>query len=446
MMAADRGCARCGPALESQRPGNDSPPGCADGKGNEWTMRAEIIAIGTELTTGAKLDTNSQWLSVELSRLGIPVQYHTTVADGLDEMLDVFRLATERAELVIVTGGLGPTLDDLTRQALAAMLGCELVLDPPSLAVIQGMFANRGRTMPERNSIQAMFPQGSEPIPNHRGTAPGIWLDLPAGPHGAGSQLAALPGVPSEMKYMFQEFVTPRLPSSGRVIRSARVNCFGGGESAIEEMLGDLTARGRNPEVGITAHEATITLRIAAHGATVEECESRIAQTRLTIQETLGALVFGEEDQELQEVVVEMLLHQGKSLATVELGTGGLLAQRLTSVAGIEHVYRQGTVMADASGLAHTEALDAVPDPNGVWEQQALLLAQQCRQRSDADYGLAIGALIGDGFAAPTMHVGLSGSGVDTAWAVTQIGDPAIMQARTAKTALDRLRLHLRQV
>ena len=406
-------------------------------------MQAEIIAIGTELTTGAKLDTNSQWLSLELSRLGIPVQYHTTVADGLDEMVAVFRLASQRADLVIITGGLGPTLDDLTRQALATMADTELTLDQQSLDVIREMFAQRGREMPERNTIQAMFPIGSEPIPNHRGTAPGIWMERCDGSGPAVTWLAALPGVPSEMKYMFHEFVSPRLPSSGRVIRNARVNCFGGGESAIEEMLGDLTERGHNPEVGITAHEATITLRISAEGASVDECTRLIDQARQRIHQDLGQLVFGEEDEELQDVVVELLSQHGKTLATIEQGTGGLLAQRLSGVPGIERVFQQGAVITGGSGQAGVALDDDSVDQSQDPEQQILRLAQECRQRQAVDYALAIGALVESTSGAAVMHVGFSGDGGDTVYPVHKIGDPSIMHGRTVKAALNHLRLHL---
>src|SRR3954451_10973168 len=155
-------------------------------------MIAEIISIGSELTSGQNLDTNSQWLSRRLAEIGIPVTYHTTVADDLDANVEVFRTAARRAGLVLATGGLGPTQDDLTREALARATGIELVLHEPSLAHIRAMFAQRGRVMPDRNSVQAMVPAGAEPIPNDRGTAPGIWMRLGA------ARVAAMPGVPSE--------------------------------------------------------------------------------------------------------------------------------------------------------------------------------------------------------------------------------------------------------
>ena len=142
-------------------------------------MHAEVISVGTELTTGAMLDTNSQWLSLELAEIGIPVHFHTTVADNLEAMVGVLRIAADRSDVIIITGGLGPTLDDLTRQALAAVLGTELVLDQQSLEWIRSIFAQFKREMPERNVVQAYFPAGSQPLPNPRGTAPGIWAEIP---------------------------------------------------------------------------------------------------------------------------------------------------------------------------------------------------------------------------------------------------------------------------
>src|SRR5215471_8850386 len=167
-------------------------------------MHAEIISIGTELTTGAKLDTNCQWLSLELAAAGIPVRYHVTVADDLEANVNVFQAAVDRSDVVLVTGGLGPTLDDLTRDVLARLTGTSLVLHEPSLDVIRGMFARRKREMPERNVVQAMFPEGAEPIPNRRGTAPGIYLEVPR-PGRPVCRIAAMPGVPSEMKVMFHD-------------------------------------------------------------------------------------------------------------------------------------------------------------------------------------------------------------------------------------------------
>src|SRR5579859_2309786 len=172
-------------------------------------MKCEIISIGSELTSGQNLDTNSQWLSRRLAEMGVPVRWHTTVADDLDDNVAAFRIAGERAELVLVSGGLGPTQDDLTRAAVANAAGVELEFHAPSFEQIQAMFPRRNRAMPERNRVQALFPAGAEPIPNICGTAPGFWMKL------GGCLLAAMPGVPSEMYVMFEQAVKPRLVQLG---------------------------------------------------------------------------------------------------------------------------------------------------------------------------------------------------------------------------------------
>jgi nicotinamide-nucleotide amidase len=405
-------------------------------------MHAEIISVGTELTTGASLDTNSQWLSLELADVGISVSYHTTVADDLAALVGVIRTAAARTDVVILTGGLGPTLDDLTRQALADVLGVELVLDPASLEFIRALFARFKREMPERNVIQAHFPVGTEPIPNLRGTAPGIWAKIPV-PSGGSCLFAALPGVPSEMKRMFSQEVVKRLPVGNRVIRRARINCFGVGESQAEEMLGDLTARGRDPEIGITVHEATITLRIVAHGETAEACDSKIAAAKAAIRERMGELVFGEEDQQLEHVVLELLRQRGKTLGTAEIGTGGLLARRITEVSGHEHVYRGGLVASSLDGLSQAVGSDSGPD-----KQAAIIAAlESSRQRLSADFVIFVGAFPhynpdDVASAAPTSEVALAGPTVSRIVDYTFLGDATLNRSRAAKIALNLLRLH----
>lgn len=400
-------------------------------------MHAEIIAIGTELTTGAKLDTNSQWLSVELQAVGIPVHFHVTVADDLAANVNVLQSAVDRSDIVLISGGLGPTLDDLTRDVLARLTGTQLVLHEPSLEIIRGMFARRNRQMPERNIVQAMFPEGSEPIPNPRGTAPGIYLEI-ARPGRTACRIAAMPGVPSEMKVMFREFVLPRIQPAeavGRVIRSARVNCFGLGESAAEEMLGDVTARGRDPEVGITVHEATITLRIEAHAPTIPAALDKIAATKRTIYERMGEYAFGEEDEELEHVVVRMLQQHGQTLATAEAATGGLIAHRLTSVAGHAGCYRGGLVVTDPATAAGGD-------------QAVRQLAQSCRERLQSDWGLAIGPCSNtddseQAATAPVIWLALADARTVKTIELNVAGDPAILKSRTAKSALNLLRLAL---
>lgn len=406
-------------------------------------MHAETIAIGTELTTGAKLDTNSQWLSLELSSIGVPVRYHTTVADDLDANIAVFRAAAERADLVIITGGLGPTLDDLTREALAAMAGVPLELNTTSLEGIQAMFARRGREMPERNKIQAMFPAGAEVVPNPRGTAPGIAMSIPRNGLPP-AWVVALPGVPSEMKPMFSDWVRPRLAAmgvGGRVIRGKRIQCFGLGESAFEELLGDVTARGRDPEVGITVHLATITLRIVSDGASPEDCDAKIAATEAIIRQRLGSYVFGEEDDELQHVVLRQLAASRQTVATAEAGTGGLLAHCLTAENEDCSGYVGGMVLGNRTIRERLLPTDTVPAGT---EALARKMAERIRELLGTTFGLAVTEVSSETEGGPPVsHVAVASDRGTRATTLNLLGDPTIGRARLAKTGLNLLRLEL---
>lgn len=405
--------------------------------------RAEIIAVGTELTNGSKLDTNSQWLSLELASVGIPVQNYSIVADHLETLASLLRQAVSRSDLVVIGGGLGPTLDDLTRQALADAAGQPLELHEPSLAQIRDLFESRGRRMPERNVVQAMLPKGAEAIPNPRGTAPGIMLTVPRDGRRQ-TTIVALPGVPSELKPMFRESVLPRLPAGGRVIRQYRVHAFGAGESAVEEKLGDITARDRIPEVGITAHEATITLRITAVGSTSAECDQQAAQTRSLILERLGDLVFGEEDDELQHVVVRRLLERKETLAVVETPlSGGRMTDWLTAVPGVEHVFRGGL-----TAVSLDVGVKPVPSPTPHLEENspARMLAEAYRTAFKATWGLAVvGTRAVDG--QPGIGtIAVVGPDCVTTVPYRSFGDPAIDRSRAAKTGLDLLRRWLNRL
>ncbi len=409
-------------------------------------MQADIIAIGSELTSGAKLDTNSQWLSQQLAEIGIVTLAHTTVADNLDEMIGVLRSAVKRSDLVLITGGLGPTRDDLTRHMIAGVANASLQLHEPSLAHIRSLFVRRGRAMPDSNVVQAQFPEGAQPIPNPRGTAPGIWIDVARKSAETACQVVAMPGVPSEMKRMFASEVFPRLPHGSRVMRQARINCFGLGESSAEEKLGDLTARGRWPEVGITVHEATITLRIGAMGASVEECAQQIAQTRAVIEQRLGTAVFGKEDDELQHVLVRLLEARGAKLAVVEMGTGGLLADRMTDVPSHQNCFRGSLVAHCVESLR--SLLDVSLDENASSEQTARAVAAACRKRLNADFALAITECPtfdpdDVNAEAPVAWIALAGRDFEQVHRHTLVGDPSITKSRAVKQALNMLRIHL---
>lgn len=365
-------------------------------------MNAEVLAIGDEITSGQLLDTNSQWLSQRLQELGIRVLYHATVGDELDPSASVFRQAIDRADLVVATGGLGPTADDLTREALAAATGRELVQDGEALEHIRRLFARRKREMPKQNELQAFFPAGARVVPNPHGTAPGIDLEIPR-PGRSPCRFFALPGVPAEMREMWP-YIDRELRALGagtRVIVRRNLRCFGAGESQVESMLPDLIRRGRTPTVGITASRVTITLRIAAEGSCQEECEAQIAPTAATIRECLGDLVYGEGNDELHDAVLRLLRDLGRSLASVEIGTAGLVAEWLGSTAeGSDH-YRGGLVAPAGASLVQVLGLTAAQIPEGSLADRAITeaMAVACRERFGADYGLAV-----SGFPAPVAE------------------------------------------
>lgn len=411
-------------------------------------MHAEVIAIGDELTSGQRLDTNSQWLSERLGELGIRTLYHSTVGDDLSANRRVFREAFDRSDIIICTGGLGPTADDLTRQAVAETIGVELVLDDVSLQHIQSMFAKRKREMPERNTIQAMFPAGSQPIPNPHGTAPGIDLRL-CREEREECRLFALPGVPAEMREMWQLTVSPaiqELIGQQQVICHHCIKCFGVGESDLEQMLPDIVARGREPSVGITVHKATISLRITATGASEAACLEAMRPTIATIHECLGSLIFGEADDELQHAVVHQLRDRRATVSTIEWGSGGLLANWLAEVDPQQDVFRGGIVVRTERSV---EALFGNSRDNDSQHDDASTIRQMAlrtREQFETDYAVALGAFpsheptVTD---QPAVSFALATSNGVINKTVPFTGHPDILKERSVKQALNYLRLSL---
>jgi len=389
-------------------------------------MQAEVIAIGDELVTGQRLDTNSRWLSAELAVLGIPVVFHTTAADTLEAGIEAFRIAAGRAEVVVATGGLGPTADDLTRDVLAALADRPLVLSESAVAAIEARFAARAAPCPASNRRQALFPEGSHEIPNPNGTAPGIDLTLAVA--GRRSRVFALPGVPAEMKPLWAGSVAPALmamlPEAATILQR-RIKCFGAGESATEAMLPDLVRRGRDPLVGITAHEATITLRIAAHGRDEAECRGKIAATEAVIRGCLGPLVFGVEDDELEDATLATL---AGTLAVCEMGTGGTASALLGQAEarrrdrGLAGMFLGGLVLAGA-GLTATAA------------------AARARHDFGADVGLGIGGIGTSADGRQVLMLALETSAGTTEVEHVLGGGPTLALPRAAKAALDLVRL-----
>ena len=313
------------------------------------TITAEIISIGDEMTSGKRLDTNSQWLSQQLNDIGISVTLHSTVADDIAAMTSLFQNASRRSNIVLISGGLGPTADDLTRQVLATTAGVKLLQDAAILDSIRQRFESYGRKMPPNNIAQAMFPKGSTVVPNPMGTAPGVDLQIERTQHRC--RMIAFPGVPAELKKMWRETICPQLqkenPGVG-FIKHHSVHTFGLSESNLETRLPKLIERGRIPVVGITASKATITLRITAKAETEPDCDQQIAETVQQIKEELGDLVFAENELTLQQVVIEELRSARMTLAVVDAGNCSLIADWLHE-ADPDGEFYKGTISVAAS-------------------------------------------------------------------------------------------------
>lgn len=368
-------------------------------------MKAAIVSIGTELTTGQCLDTNSQWLSLELGRIGLAVTLHLTVGDDVADLVRAIRHARDAAEIVILTGGLGPTEDDLTREAAAAALGEPLEERAEALAAIEDMFRRRQRPMPAANRVQALIPRGCRWLPNPCGTAPGFAHESD------GRWLFALPGVPREMKEMFEQSVRPALHATtgGACLRVRSLRCFGLGEALLGERIRDLMARGRNPSVGTTASGAIITIRFVARGRDAHEVDRLLDRDVEDVRSRLGAVVFGEGDATLHGVVGQRLIERGQTVATAESCTGGLLAARFTDVPGSSAYFLRG--MVTYSNEAKVDLLGVPPEliqaHGAVSEAVARAMADGCRSVARSDFALAVTGIAGPTGGSSEKPVGL---------------------------------------
>jgi len=369
-------------------------------------MKAQILAIGTELAIGQAVDTNSAWLAQQLAAVGIHTARHVTVADDLADITDAIRDAAAKADFVLISGGLGPTADDLTRDAMAAAMGVELIFHPESFEQIGAYFASRRREMHERNRVQAMIPDGAMPIENPRGTAPGIRAKL----HHA--EIFIMPGVPSEMKAMFARDVLPAIRTmggAGEVIVQRILRTFGMAESELGEKISDLMARGRNPAVGTSAADMIISVRINAHGKTAGEAAALAERDVARVRERIGTYVFGEGEDELQSAVARLLIEQGKTISTAESCTGGLVAKRLTDVSGSSAYFIQSfvTYSNEAKSRLLEIPADLIASHGAVSEPVAKAMAENCRRLSATDYALAVTGIAGPTGGTPEKPVGL---------------------------------------
>jgi len=350
-------------------------------------MRAELVMIGSELLLGQVVDTNSSFLAKRLAELGVDLFRKTTVGDNLGRIADVLRDACERAELVVVSGGLGPTEDDLTREAVAKCFGVHLVFHQELLDEIQCRFNRFGRKMSPNNRRQAHLPEGATLLPNPIGTAPAFVLE-------AGTNiLVTLPGVPAELKLIFDEHFVPYLQEkgyvTGEIIRSRVLKICGAGESTVDSEVGDLLRSSRNPTVGILASPGAVTLRITAKAASDEEARQKIDQMESEIRRRIGWMIFGGDDETLEGVVDSLLVERGLTLAVAESVSGGFIAQRFCACAAESmlgsYVFPPRDENESIPRLLQPFVAQGDDDPETV----VTALADAIRAQLGADIGLA---------------------------------------------------------
>jgi len=372
-------------------------------------VKAEILTIGDELLRGEIVDSNKSLLSDRLLGLDVQTRYHVSVGDDPEDMTGAFRRAAARSDVVLVSGGLGPTRDDLTTEVLAQTFDRPLVLDEAALETIRAFFRGVGREMTENNAKQARFPEGAEVLPNPIGTAPGFLLVV------EGTAFFCMPGVPRELERMMDEQVLPRVASlqadrgsGAQVVRATLLRTFGLGESTLDDELKDIAASG-DVSLGFRTAFPDNYLRPLARAATVEEAEAKLAQVCDAIRERLGPLVYGEGDETLPAVVGRLLREHGHTIAVAESCTGGLVAERITEVPGASD-YFAGAVVAYAN--AAKTALLGVPEAmlaehGAVSEPVARAMAEGARTRFAADFGVATTGISGPGGGSPEKSLGL---------------------------------------
>ena len=349
-------------------------------------MNAEIIAVGTELLLGTSTNNDARDVSLALSELGINVFWHTVVGDNPARLTECLYRAKNRADLIVTTGGLGPTCDDLTKQTIARAFGRELYFDEEAAETVRSWFGRQGRTFTENNLRQAWLPEGCTILPNDVGTAPGCLFE------GDGVTVAMLPGPPRECNAMLRNYLVPWLAErSDETIRSHMIRMYGVGESAMEEKLRDLMD-GANPTVAPYAKVGECLVRVTAKAADAGTCEEMMAPLVEEICRRMGDTVYGIDSASLEARVLELLVEKGMTFAAAESCTGGLVAQRLTSVPGASAVFRGGvTVYTEAAKTTLLGIKQKYIDKHGVVSAEvARKMAKRVRKTLGSDLGVGI--------------------------------------------------------
>ena len=405
-------------------------------------MRIEILCTGDEVLSGKTVNTNNSHMARRLQEVGLDVLWGTTVGDDRESLVQAFQLAARRADAVIVNGGLGPTVDDLSQEVAAEAAGVKLVLHEDWLRNIERFYESRGRTMPPNNRKQAMLPEGSEFIDNPVGTACGFAIDI------AGARFFFTPGVPREIRRMLDDEIIPRLLAmSGiqSVVSLERFHSFGLGESRVDNMLKGVEdlAEGGDVKLGFQAHYPQLETKLFARGATAEEVERRVAPVVQAVRETLGSYLLAEGTQTLEGVILDELGESGATLAVAEHGTNGAVAGRLAAADPRGAVFQRGALGATIAALGHALGLtDAGAEPGLEVVGRS---ADAVREGSGTDLGLAVSVVAEEKPGEGWIYIAVSrGDGPAVTRSACIVGGPERVRVGGVEMGLDCLR-RLRQ-
>ncbi len=381
-------------------------------------MRAEVLSIGTEIMFGEITDTNAAFIAGQLPQYGVDLLYVSQTGDNPTRMRELFDRAWSRSDYIFVTGGLGPTEDDITREMIGEMLGETLAIDPEQERVLRARMEANGRRMPERNIKQAMLIPSARALPNPRGTAPGWWVERDR------KVIIVMPGPPAEMNRMWEHEVAPELERrADSILVSRTLKTTGLGESAVDEMLSPLL-KGTNPSIGIYHRGDGVHARIAAKATTRAEAQRLIDPVEAQAREILGRNIWGIDDESLPAAVGNMLREQGLTIALMESATGGAIASAITDIDGSSD-YFKGSLVTYATEAKHANGVPVeVTTTHGVISREtAEAMASAARTRLGASLGLGITGIAGgsevEGQPPGTMHIALT-DGEHTEYSLTR--------------------------
>jgi nicotinamide-nucleotide amidase len=413
-------------------------------------MRAEIISIGDEILTGQIADTNSPFMAEKLTGEGIEVVFSTCVGDDIEKIAEAFGTAGSRADVIIATGGLGPTSDDLTKKAIVKVFKRNLVFHEEILKKIEKSFEKRGLSMPKIDQNQALLPQGAKPLANRWGVAPGIFIEAESG--GGKTLFFALPGVPLEMKWMLENEVLPILRSKKpeSLILHRKLRTTGIPESVVYEKIQGLIDPKGDVKIAFLPSYLGVDMRMTTSLKQKGEAEAKIKELEKKVREILGTYIYGTDDQTLEEVVGKLLSERKKTIAVAESCTGGLIGAKFTNVSGSSEYFERGVVTY--SNQAKTELLKVPPEIiekyGAVSEEVAILMAEGVRKLAKTNYGLSVTGIAGPTGGTPEKPVGLVYIGFahenDSFAQRFQFGgDRMTNRERAAQAALNIVRLFL---